>query len=138
MDSNKYLIQFERKELGFEFCLDVEIASHGIKEVLLPAKPHVMYGYQPGHIMGFKSTSVGDLAYGSTYGTILNFNRNVTKEKLRRFYNGEEVGRVISNKDKSVEKEILIRLMFMMESSLKRKARILKTLKNLTKSSQTV
>jgi len=132
LDSNKYLIQFERKELGFEFCIDVEIASHGVKDVLLPANPQVMYGYHPGCNL-LDSTTVGKLPYGTTYGTILNFNKDVTKRKLTNFYSGKGVARVVSDQDKAVEKEILIRLMFMMDSSLKRKARILKTITKLNR-----
>lgn len=128
LDSNKYLIQFERKELGFEFCLDVEISSHGVKEVLLPANPRKMYGSQPRSHLSMTSTMVGELAYGSTYGTILNFNEDLTEEKLKNFYLGKGVAHVVSDQDKAVEKEILIKLMFMMDSSLKRKARILKTI----------
>lgn len=130
LDSNKFLIQFERKELGFEFCMDVEIATHGVKDVLLPANPRALYGHQSGCSIGIKSIPVGELAYGSTYGTILNFNKGLSKEKLRNFYSGKDFFRVLSDKEKAVEKEIIVRLMFMMESSLKRKARILKTIEN--------
>jgi len=131
--SNAYVIQFERKELGFEFCLDIDIASHGVKEVLLPAKPPGLQASPMVPHLGMNTTNLGELAYGSTYGTVLNFNIGMTKDTLRNFYLGKNSTRVVTEEDKATEKEILVKLMFMMDSSLKRKARILKTIEKFNK-----
>ena len=33
-----YLIQFERKELGWDWVRDIEVATHGVPEILLPRR----------------------------------------------------------------------------------------------------
>jgi len=33
-----YLIQFEKKALGYEWCADFEVASHGLPEVIFPPR----------------------------------------------------------------------------------------------------
>jgi len=65
--SARYLVQFERKELGFELCSDTEIARHGAPDILLPAAPSKITGasYQTGNDTFAK---VGLPAYGSSAG----------------------------------------------------------------------
>jgi hypothetical protein len=40
----RYLVQFESKEFGNEFCPDSEVASHGIPELLIPAPDRTLTG----------------------------------------------------------------------------------------------
>eukprot|EP00978_Attheya_sp_CCMP212_P046997 scaffold421184_cov56-Attheya_sp.AAC.2 len=39
-----YLVQFERNELGYEFCPDTDVASHGVPEILVPATEFALDG----------------------------------------------------------------------------------------------
>ena len=58
--SNGYLIQFERKDLGYEFCPDTEVTSHGVPNVILPASQGTTDGPStPGSGLG---TTYGPLA----------------------------------------------------------------------------
>ncbi len=36
-ENEAYLIQFEKKSLGYEWCADFEVASHGLQEVIFPS-----------------------------------------------------------------------------------------------------
>ena len=59
---HSYLVQFERKELGCEFCPDIEISSHGVPDILLPLDesfngPRFHSGQH-----------FGSLPYGTSYG----------------------------------------------------------------------
>jgi hypothetical protein len=40
--SARYLVQFERKEFGHDFCPDTEVASHGIPDLLIRAPERIL------------------------------------------------------------------------------------------------
>ena len=59
-----YLIQFERKELGYEFCPDTEVASHGVPDVLVAANESPLHGTsRTGNI---DMSEVGMMTYGTS------------------------------------------------------------------------
>ena len=69
-----YLVQFERKDLGCQFCLDVEVASHGVPNVLFPASPCISQNALYGSPMGSYAETMdelkgGALRYGTSLGT---------------------------------------------------------------------
>ena len=51
-----YLVQFERQELGFQFCPDYEVATHGMPETLLHASDATLEGTRLG---GFANRNMG-------------------------------------------------------------------------------
>ena len=59
-----YLIQFERKELGYEFCPDSEVASHGLPEVLVPAEDSCLHGSS--RTGNLSLSEVGTMTYGTS------------------------------------------------------------------------
>ncbi len=67
--SNQYLIQFERKELGCEYCPDIEVACHGVPEIIKPSLNLSLDGTNIG-INRDHNTKPGVLPYGTTYGLI--------------------------------------------------------------------
>ena len=67
--SNHYLIQFERKELGCEYCPDIEVACHGVPEIIKPSVKLSLDGANIG-IIRDHYTKPGVLPYGTTYGLI--------------------------------------------------------------------
>ena len=64
---NGYLVQFERQELGFQFCPDYEVATHGVPEILVHASDTSLEGTTIG---GFsdRHADIGELSYGTSYG----------------------------------------------------------------------
>ena len=68
-DANRkmYLIQFERTEVGFEFVLDIDVASHGLPELLYEASEVAL---DETLIGGFadKNNGIGSMLYGTLYG----------------------------------------------------------------------
>jgi hypothetical protein len=65
----QYLIQFERKEAGFEFCSDTEVASHGVPEMLMPPSPSILTGSPTGYDI-LNSPDIGALPYGTSFGPL--------------------------------------------------------------------
>ena len=59
---HSYLVQFERKELGCEFCPDIEISSHGVPEIRLPLNES--YNEPQFHCQ----EELGAVPYGTSYG----------------------------------------------------------------------
>ena len=67
--SARYLVQFERKSLGFELCSDTEVASHGVPNTIMPAAPGKLTGApHEGAIGGL--AGVGALPYGTSFGPL--------------------------------------------------------------------
>jgi hypothetical protein len=64
-NAHGYLVQFERKELGFEFCPDTEVASHGVPEILVPPARHHLHGALR---LDKHVSDVGTLQYGTRRG----------------------------------------------------------------------
>jgi hypothetical protein len=62
-----YMIMFERKELGFEFCRDVDVASHGVPEILIPAADTTLNGLS---LFSDVNAQPGELPYGTSYGPV--------------------------------------------------------------------
>jgi hypothetical protein len=75
--SNGYLIQFERKDLGYEFCPDTEVAAHGVPSVILQAS----HGATDGSSMGAMSNH-GGIGLGTTYGPLAEMQKGWDHEAL--------------------------------------------------------
>ena len=62
-----YLIQFERKEIGFEFILDIDVAAHGVPEPMYGASEVALDETLLG---GFANRNIemGSMLYGTMYG----------------------------------------------------------------------
>ena len=65
----RYMIQFERPELGCEFCPDTEIASHGMPSLV---RACTEVSFDSSYLGGFRSAhnAIGSLPYGTTYGPL--------------------------------------------------------------------
>ena len=68
--SAKYLVQFERRELGYEFCSDTEVASHGVPDILLPAAPSRLSDSPYPEVNGSTAAEEGGLPYGTSFGPL--------------------------------------------------------------------
>lgn len=62
----RYRVQFERKELGWEFCSDTEVASHGPPQIILPAYEKTLDGTTLN-----VDTLPGKFPYGTAYGPLI-------------------------------------------------------------------
>ena len=62
-----YLVQFERKELGYEFCPDAEVASHGVPEVLVAANDSWLNGTS--RMGNVRISEIGTMTYGTSRTT---------------------------------------------------------------------
>ena len=62
-----YLIQFERQELGYQFCLDTQVASHGVPEILVRVSDVALDGSKLGAFSN-QHAGPGALPYGTSYG----------------------------------------------------------------------
>lgn len=71
---NLYLVQFERKELGFEFCEDTEVASHGVPELLENSSELALDGSSIGGFADFNREQ-GSLLSGTCYDTFMSKSR---------------------------------------------------------------
>ena len=67
--SSRYLIQFERKELGTEFVSDTQVSSHGVPEILMPPAPSILTG-APEETALSNYIRVGELPYGTSFGPL--------------------------------------------------------------------
>ena len=75
--SNGYLIQFERKDLGYEFCPDTEVAAHGVPSVIFQASR----GATDGSAMG-TMPNPRDSGLGTTYGPLAERQKGWDREAL--------------------------------------------------------
>jgi len=64
-----YLVQFERPEMGFQFCPDYEVASHGVPEILMHATTTSLEGKNLGAFSD-RHANRGELSYGTSYGSM--------------------------------------------------------------------
>ena len=62
----RYRIQFERKELGWEFCKDIDVAAHGPPSIMLSKKSDFF-----DRSMTTKNCFPGRLPYGTAYGPLI-------------------------------------------------------------------
>jgi len=152
-----YLVQFERKDLGCEYCLDVEVASHGIPEILKSAcnitvgmpviEPHTN---TPG--------PYGSLPYGTSYGPLVDYHSGINRirtakdapwenksdvQELNSKFSPPSKGKAVNIggisssallskaklHEKVVERETLVKLICMINMALKRKDIIMKAIK---------
>lgn len=65
----RYLVQFERKEFGHDFCPDSEVAAHGIPQLLMRA-PEKTLGAATEGFLGSQSNGQGGLSCTSSYGPV--------------------------------------------------------------------
>jgi DIRP len=65
----RFLVQFERSELGFQFCSDTEVASHGVPNVLMPPATRQLcpspYKASTGSFL-----ETGEMPYGTSHRPI--------------------------------------------------------------------
>ena len=66
---NGYLVQFERQELGYQFTLDTEVASHGVPQILVRATDVTLDGTTLGAFSN-RHAGPGALSYGTSYGAM--------------------------------------------------------------------
>lgn len=62
-----YLVQFERPELGFQFCPDYEVASHGLPDIMIRATDTSLEGTNLGAFSD-RHAHPGELSYGTSCG----------------------------------------------------------------------
>jgi hypothetical protein len=67
--SARYLVQFERKEFGHDFCPDSEVASHGMPELLFRAPERTLAASVTG-VAGDAQNDTGNLSCTSSYGPV--------------------------------------------------------------------
>mmetsp|Transcript_30124 Transcript_30124/g.69520 ORF Transcript_30124/g.69520 Transcript_30124/m.69520 type:complete len:383 (+) Transcript_30124:3-1151(+) len=133
-----YLVQFERKELGFEFCPDTEVASHGVPELLEQPAEVALDGSTMG---GFSDPSgePGSLLYGTCYFPYQN-DWNERESAISVFkppapeLTADSEGVLDEEDEKAIvvekvaEREIVIKLIEVIDSAMKRKSMLLKCL----------
>jgi hypothetical protein len=74
--SARYLVQFERKEFGHDFCPDSEVASHGISELLFRAPERTLAASVTG-VAGDANNATENLPCTSTFGSIPGKNMSI-------------------------------------------------------------
>lgn len=67
--SARYLVQFERKELGTEFVSDTEVASHGVPEILIPPAASILTGALNETAITHYA-KIGRYPYGTSFGPL--------------------------------------------------------------------
>ena len=97
--SNGYLIQFERKDLGYEFCPDTEVAAHGVPSVILQASR----GATDGSAMG-TMPNPSDSGLGTTYGPLAERQKGWDREALFQLQKPTETMIVRSSILKALQK----------------------------------
>eukprot|EP00547_Thalassionema_nitzschioides_P001014 CAMPEP_0194207414 /NCGR_PEP_ID=MMETSP0156-20130528/6166_1 /TAXON_ID=33649 /ORGANISM="Thalassionema nitzschioides, Strain L26-B" /LENGTH=1028 /DNA_ID=CAMNT_0038934175 /DNA_START=177 /DNA_END=3263 /DNA_ORIENTATION=+ len=81
IDRRMYLIQFERKELGFEFCPDVEVASHGVPQLFQDYDTLSLDGTPIGCFVD-RNNQHGDPSYGTCYVSSKNSKQKSRKDEV--------------------------------------------------------
>ena len=66
-ETEAYLIQFEKKSLGYEWCADFEVASHGLPEKIFPSANDLPKQY----CSQLQPNLYGTLTTGTDYGPLL-------------------------------------------------------------------
>ncbi|CAB9529670.1 PHD and ring finger domains 1 [Seminavis robusta] len=132
----RYLIQFERPELGCQFCSDTEVASHGVPRVLTPAVPrHLCGSYYKAKAGNFVET--GAMPYGTSYASLPVANDvtcDIEMANLMTMSHQREVGGIVRKPEdartalveKVAERETLVSLLSIIEAATGRKERLLK------------
>ncbi|CAB9499310.1 PHD and ring finger domains 1 [Seminavis robusta] len=132
----RYLIQFERPELGCQFCSDTEVASHGVPRVLTPAVPrHLCGSYYKAKAGNFVET--GAMPYGTSYASLPVANDvtcDIEMANLMTMSHQREFGGIVRKPEdartalveKVAERETLVSLLSIIEAATGRKERLLK------------
>lgn len=132
-----YLVQFERQELGFQFCPDYEVSSHGVPEIMIQTTSSSLEATNLGGFADHHS-KMGDLPYGTSYGPMYVDRLDPTKsDKLAKMSRLDAVvaedGKLsakdsiqsVTTAKKVVERETLVELIGKIDAALKRKTLLL-------------
>lgn len=133
-----YWVQFERPELGSQFCPDYEVASHGIPEILFQASATSLEEANLGAFSD-RHSQIGDLSYGTSYGPMFVDQVDpATKDKAEKIALLEPVGTrggtngsssVLNRKETLVERvaerETFVELIGTIDAALMRKNMLL-------------
>lgn len=134
--NGNYLVQFERKELGYEMCTDTEVASHGVPDILMPAAQSRLSGTPHDYS---KYSDNGSLPYGTSFGplSVAKTEETATCEKeLTRLLTGGHLdakSKTSNSEDapraalveKVAERAALEALMWIIDTATARKAMLL-------------
>jgi hypothetical protein len=146
-----YLVQFERQEMGFQFCPDYEVATHGMPETLLNATDATLEGRTLG---GFANGNArpGDLAYGTSRGQM--YVDQLSPLKRDKLDKAALLDAVLSNDvtkkmsgtgpfpndtlvETVAERETLVELIATIESAVERKTMVLDAIDRWNKDAMT-
>lgn len=130
-----YLVQFERQELGFQFCPDYEVASHGGPRILVRSGTTSLDGTNLGAFSD-RHMVPGELTYGTHYGPVFLDQVDLRKDKQAKIAlldtmvaNGGVSTKDVSTKksmvDQLAEREALVDLIGTIDAALKRKTMLL-------------
>ena len=130
-----YLVQFERQELGFQFCPDYEVASHGGPEILVRAGTASLDGTNLGAFSD-RHMVPGELSYGTHYGPVfvnqvdLKMDKQAKIGLLDTMVANENISTKDTSPEKSIvdkvaEREALVDLIGTIDAALKRKTLLL-------------
>lgn len=141
-----YLIQFERKELGFEFCPDVEVASHGVPQLFTSCDTLALDG-SPIGCFADSNNQHGDPEYGTCHSSTQNLKQNAKKNDQAKPMSASEVVQFDSTSqnpkgllesaeysesaEQIVEQQIVIKLIETIERCLDRKSQLLNAIDEL-------
>jgi len=133
--AGRYLVQFERKELGFEFCRDTEVATHGVPDILMsPSRTKLTGSPLDGGIDD--CIRIGTEPYGTSFGPECGVKRkeSITCEKdIANLLSKTKRWRAVTPGDDSesarfalvekvAERETLVTLMETIEAATQRKS----------------
>jgi hypothetical protein len=128
-DKNRasYLVQFERKELGFWLCPDHEVASHG-EPKLLSRMPSA-HGLDGTEIGGFgeERCPPGATGYGTGYAQVKFPPKDSVFGNIKS-HQAQRKEKELEDIEKLAEREILVKLTETIEMSMKRKSLLLDTI----------
>jgi len=139
----QYLVQFERKELGFGFCPDHEVASHGVPQLLPSPSACALDGAKIGGFVE-QDCPAGATDYGTAYALVeraTKVRRNGLSSRIRVQKSGldDKTGEALLTgsssriMEKVAEREILIKLTETIEMSMKRKSLLLDAIEDFQK-----
>ena len=77
-ESSAYLIQFEKKSLGYDWCADFEVASHGLPQVIYPSRDKAIER----SATSLPFSPYGVLPSGTCYGTLIGMCHHVHSSSL--------------------------------------------------------
>jgi len=129
-ESSAYLIQFEKKSLGYDWCADFEVASHGLPQVIYPSRDKAIER----SATSLPFSPYGVLPSGTCYGTLIEFyNKEATSfnkpihipDISDKSHLKTKIAMLI---ERITEREALVKLMCMIELMIERKKLLLKAI----------